>query len=270
MVCPACGLANDPSSTTCARCNAALIGTIAAQPTAAQHAPTQAYSAPLQSRTSPRVWWIAGLAVVVILLSVTGVGVLVYINGDDADGGTGGQAGNALPLAEPTGSTPSPTALPPAPTEASGGSAQDQAAALDGVLDASVLSRRKLNQSIDKVRRCTQLSLAVSDMRAAGDERRAQLSTVDSVAVDQLPNGERLRSTLHTALDNALQADGAYLDWAEATPAKGCGDTAERRAAFGRGEAASARAGAAKTDFLRLWNPIATDLGLPTRSRQNI
>jgi len=270
MVCPACGLANDPSSTTCARCNTALISTIAGQASVAPHVPTQAYRAPPQPRTFPKVWWIAGLAVGVILLSVTGIGVLLYAQGDDADGGTGGQAGNASPATEPTGSTPTATAVPTAPTEEPGGSAQDQAAALDGVLDASVLSRRKLNQSIDKVLRCTQLSLAVSDMRAAGDERRAQLSTVDSVAIDQLPSGERLRSTLHTALDNALQADEAYLDWAEPTRGNGCGDTAARRAAFERGEAASNRAGAAKTDFLKLWNPIAADLGLPVRTRQDI
>jgi len=201
---------------------------------------------------------IAGLAVAVIVLSMAGVVVLVYLHGK------GGGTGNTPVAGQPTA---------PATTTAAAkatGSAQTQAAVFDKVLDASAKSRAKLNRSIEKVQGCTQLSQAVQDMRTVGDERKAQLKTVENAAVDQLPNGEKLRSTLHEALDFALQADEGYLAWAAPTPANGCGDNAARQAAFGRGQTASTKAGTAKSAFLTLWNPVAADLGLRTRTRQEI
>jgi len=245
MVCPACGLTNDPARSSCARCNTALAG---------QLGPAPAFGPPPRAR-QPTTWMIAGLAVAVIVLSMAGVVVLVYLHG---------KGGGDTPVAA------QPTAPKTTTAAAATGSAQTQAAVFDKVLDASAQSRAKLNRSIEKVQGCTQLSQAVKDMRTVGDERKSQLKTVEEAAVDQLPNGEKLRSTLRAALDFALQADEGYLAWAAPTPANGCGDNAARRAAFGRGQTASTKAGTAKSAFLTLWNPVAADLGLRTRSRQEI
>jgi hypothetical protein len=271
MVCLVCGFPNDPASATCARCNTALAGS--AGP--AEPAPTPTpWPSPAESAPAPtpwprlmapppprrsRVWLVAGIAVAVLLLSLAGVGVVAFRHRE-------------IPVAAPPGgpaADPTSTTVTE-PTATATGSAQEQAAVVDHVLDQSVRSRAKLNQSIDKVGRCTQLSLAVSDMRAAGDERRAQLKTVDTAGLDRLSNGEQMRSTLRQALSYALQADQDYLAWAAPTPAGGCGNTSARSAAYSRGRAASTKAGAAKTDFLDLWNPVAADLGLPTRTRDDI
>ena len=244
MMCPACGLANDPARSVCARCNTGLTAQ-------AEGGSTLPFGPPPRSR-QPTTWMIAGLAVAVIVLSMAGVAVLVYLHGKR--GGTGG----------------TPPVAATATAAVATGSAQKQATDLDKVLNASAQSRAKLNRAIAKVQGCTQLSQAVSDMRTVGDERTSQLKTVESAAVDQLPNGEKLRSTLRDALNYALQADQGYLAWAEPTPANGCGDTAARKAAFGRGQTASTKAGTAKESFLTLWNPVAADLDLRTRTRQEI
>jgi hypothetical protein len=266
MVCPVCGFPNDPASATCTRCGTALTSAPAAEyaPPPGFRASPLPFGTPEQSSAPkpPRskAWLLAGIAVAVILLALGGAGYVALTR-------------HSAPVADPA-ATPVPVTTTPAsgPTTAATAddSPHDQAAVLDVVLDQSVRSRAKLNQSIDRVLQCTQLSAAVSDMRATGDERRTQLQTVDTAALDQLSNGEQLRSTLHDALSYALAADQGYLAWATPTPAKGCADTSARSAAFGRGETASAKAGAAKTSFLKAWNPVAADLGLPTRTRDDI
>ena len=270
MQCPACGLPNDPSNAQCARCGTPLYGPAGHQepgpgqppgpgghhqqppgPGWQQQAAGPALTFGGQRPPTPsKAWLLAGLSVVVILLSAAGVALLVY------------RHGGTPPAAQQQLNPPAATTVQPT---AKGSSARAQAAGLDQVLDASVKSRKKLNDSIDKVLRCAEVSRAVSDMQAVGDERRSQLATVDSAALDQLANGERLRSTLHQALTHALEADQGYLDWAKS----GCNSQAGK-AAFKRGQSASTKAGAAKTDFLALWNPVAGPLGLPTRTRDDI
>jgi hypothetical protein len=281
MVCPVCGFPNDPSNATCARCASALTSAPSSALTSASASATD-FEPPAGFRASPppfgtpeqsvlgapehpqrsRVGLLAGIAVAVILLALGGAGYVAL---------TRHRAPVAGPAATPAPSNTTTTGSSGPTTAATrDDSPHDQAAVLDVVLDQSVRSRAKLNQSIDRVLRCTQLSAAVSDMRAAGDERRTQLQTVDTAALDRLSNGDQLRSTLHDALSYALAADQGYLAWATPTPAQGCADTAARSAAFGRGETASAKAGVAKTSFLKAWNPVAADLGLPTRTRNDI
>jgi hypothetical protein len=258
MVCPTCGLANDPAATTCARCGTVLTAAGPMSTPAAGGPPVPMDNGPPSGLMS-KAPIIAAVAVAVILLATAGIGFLLYQNRGAGD------AGERPAIAQPT--QPRPAEAQPADR---GTSETEQVAAIDAVLTQSVASRRKLNQAIDRVRRCAELDRAVADMRAVGDERRQQIDTVGSAAVDRMPGGERMRTTLTEALRQALAADEGYLAWAEPTTTERCGDTAARRAAFRRGEAASTKAGAAKSAFLTLWNPVATDMGLPARNRQDI
>jgi hypothetical protein len=171
------------------------------------------------------------------------------------------------PPAVITPSTTPPAAVPPADPAPD---AHDQAVAVDGLLGASVASRRKLNAAIDLVNRCTSLSTALADMQSVGAERQEQLSTIQSADLSALNDGESLRTELSAALTNALAADQAYVDWTAPTVSNGCANTAARKAAFARGRAASDGAQAAKKRFLVIWNPIAVEEGLAERSSTDI
>jgi len=256
MVCPTCGLDNDPASTTCARCNTALATAPVPGPAAPDYPP-----APQRSARLP---WLAAAAVALLVAIVAGGVVLYRDRGTTGDVGGDAGAGDVLQL------VPTTRAAVAEPTGTTGPSVRDQAVAIDRLLEQSVASRRKLNDAIDLVNRCTGLSRAVSDMRAVGAERQQQLGAVGSAEMSALPNGEQLRTTLGNALSEALDADQRFVDWAAPTVTGGCADTGRRRTAFGQAQAASTRAQAAKKQFLALWNPVAGQLGLAQRSNTDV
>jgi hypothetical protein len=107
-------------------------------------------------------------------------------------------------------------------------------------------------------------------MRAVGDERRAQLAAIGSADLSALANGESMRTMWTAALQLALDADVAYVAWAEPTLTDGCRSTGSRAAAYQRGRTASDRAGGAKNRFLAEWNPVARSVGLIGRSRDDV
>jgi hypothetical protein len=175
--------------------------------------------------------------------------------------------GRADPAAAPpAGAT---VASPPAASQPAvarpAGSARQQAAKIDSLLDRSVTSRTKLNNAIDRVRRCTGLAGALSDMRAVGDERTKQLADLAAADVSALTDGTTIQATLKSALGYALAADQQFVAWAEPTSG-GCGDTAARTAAWEGGQTASKQAQAAKKKFVAAWNPVAVPLGFAQRT----
>lgn len=259
MVCPTCGLENDPSSSACARCNTVL--TTAPPPAVIP----QIYGGPPRRSGQPSI--VAAALAVIVLLAIA-AGVLFYLRGGNkGDVGDVTGAGDHQPVASPVATTESYTT---GPASTPGPSPQDEAAAIDAILSRSVASRSKLNNAIDRVNRCTDLPGALSDMRDVGTERQSQLGAVASAHLSALANGEQLRSTLSEALRHAFDADQAFVAWAAPTISGRCADTTSRRAAYGRAQTASAEAQSAKRQFLRLWNPIAGQLGLAQRTTRQI
>ena len=199
---------------------------------------------------------IAGLSVIIVLALVAVV-VLLRIGRDDPPA-------DASPAAGTTPATTPATADPPAAEP------RPQAETIDALLDRSFASRNKLNGAIDRVTRCTGLAGALKDLQTVGEDRRSQIAEVQEADLSALPNGDSIRSTLATALQHSLDADAAYVRWAEPAVSGGCANTAARKAAFAQGRSESDEAGVAKEAFLAEWNPVATRLGLaPGRGRRS-
>jgi hypothetical protein len=158
----------------------------------------------------------------------------------------------------------------PAGTTRAAVSARDQAASIDALLDRSAASRAKLNGAIQRVDRCTGVAAALRDMRAVGVERTGQIKDTESIDVSAVPNGERVRSSLKSALDYALAADREFVAWAEPAVTGGCAETPARRAARDRGQASSGQAQAAKKQLVAVWNPVAAQFGFKQRTIQAI
>jgi hypothetical protein len=266
MICPLCGLDNDPSASRCASCDATL--SAPPYPPAYASVGEPAPSPPAFATTYvPRrqVLTPQRLLLAIGLIGVIGVAALIVIRGGD-------DAHRADPAVPPGTSSASPTTSPaPGPTTATApASPRDQAAVINALLDRSVASRRKLNNAIDRVRRCTDLSGALADMRTVGVERDQQIADADAADVTALQDGERLRSTLKSALGFALAADRHFVAWAEPAIVDGCDDTAARQAAWASGQASSTQAQVAKKQLVEAWNLIAAQLGFAQRTTQFI
>jgi hypothetical protein len=269
MVCPTCGLDNDPASTLCARCNSALIRQTASHP-------PPPVPPPPNGRTTIRIPLLAGVGVLVVLLAVA-AGLYLRSSSDEPDAPV--QAGSSLtvPTTDPTTAATTPTAATPSTavttstSSASSTTPADprvQARVVDAVLSESVTSRRKLNVAIEQVGDCENLSGAVADIRSVGDERQSQMDTVRNADLSALSGGETLRAGLIEALRFAWEADQGFLAWAEPTLRGGCDATDD--AGYARGRSASDSAGTAKRAFLKEWNPVARASGLKTRSANDI
>jgi hypothetical protein len=208
---------------------------------------------------------IVGLAVVVLLALVV---VVFRVTRPDPPVAAPEAGTQAVTTTDPATTDPGST-----PTGRTGEAAPDplsQARAIDALLGRSGASRDKLNSAIDRVGRCTGVGGALDDLRTVGQERRAQIAAVRDADLSALADGESLRSLLVTALQHSLDADAAYVEWAEPTLSGGCANTAVRRSAYARGRSASDQAGKAKQALLAAWNPVAMSLGLPPRDRQSI
>jgi hypothetical protein len=259
MVCPTCGLDNDPAATVCARCNSAL----------ARTAPAYYVPPPPPPPGSPgpnRIPLIAGVSVVLVILAVAAG---IYFRTASTEDEVTSQPTGTQPVPTTTDPVPDPTTTAPTtPPTTAVGDPRAQAAAIDAVLSDSVASRRKLNQAIEQVGGCDDLAGAVADIRAVGEERQSQMETVRNADLSALSGGEGLRSGLVTALQYAWDADQGFLAWAEPTLTGGCG--AADDSGYSRGRAASNSAGTAKRAFLTRWNPVAQANGLRTRSADDI
>jgi hypothetical protein len=288
MVCPSCSLDNDPSSAFCARCNAALTlpapttpgpvrpapytgsepsAAYAEEPRYAEQAAQFRPTAPARPRRSAGGWPIAVVGIVLVLVA-GGVTAFVLHDGDAGAETTPTAPTNVVPAPESPTPVEESTTVEAPTTEP--GDPQSQAAAVDSLLDDSTASRRKLNEGIDLVNRCTRLSRAVSDLREVGIERRAQLDSLQSMDLSALPDGERIRSTLSDALRNSIDADAAFVRWAEGAQGNGCQPSGQRSADYADGRRLSTQARAAKVAFLAIWNPVASVNGLPARSEKYI
>jgi hypothetical protein len=262
MVCTTCGLDNDPRAYLCARCNSAL-----------SVAPPPRQDLPVRGRNWSALT--AGLSIFVLLVLVAGF--ILYRHNESRPSTapppattTSADPTNPAKADPATGdpATGDPATVPRTPVAAADPAVQ--ARAIDAVLDQSGTSRDKLNRAIGQVSSCADPAGALADMRAVADERRSQLATVRSADLSALENGDTLRTDLVAALQQSLNADQSFMEWAAPAAAGSCGSTAARRAAYASGRSASDRAGTAKQRFLDEWNPVATPLGLPARSRSGI
>lgn len=269
MVCPTCGLDNDPASTLCARCNSALTRQTAVHPPAPVPPPP--------NRRTIRIPLLAGVGVLVLLLAVA-AGLYLRSGRDEPDPPVRAGSSLTVPTTDPTTAVTPPAAAattPSAVTTPTGSASptaladpRAQARVVDAVLSESVASRRKLNVAIERVGDCENLSGAVADIRAVGVERQSQMDTVRNADLSAVSGGETLRAGLIEALRFAWEADQGFLTWAEPTLRGGCDATDE--AGYARGRSASDSAGTAKRAFLREWNPVARANGLKTRSANDI
>jgi hypothetical protein len=171
-------------------------------------------------------------------------------------------------IANPAASSSSQTGTGGSAATTGGGSAQGQAAQINNLLDASAASRQSLASAVQDVGNCTNLSSATSAISTVASQRASEYDQASRLSAGALPDGAALKFDLLSALHYSVAADKDFLAWAQQNA--GCQGTAPVNAAYNAGLRASGKAVTAKKNFLRLWNPVASNQGFPTRSEGGI
>ncbi len=127
-------------------------------------------------------------------------------------------------------------------------------------------SRAELGPAISDASRCDGIEDAIAALERIRGERQDQLGKARDLQVDALDQGTEMREALTRAADYSLQADEEFLAWAQAN--EGCTESeTPPDGNFERGQDISrTQAGPAKQEFTDLWNPVAEQEGLSTRS----
>jgi hypothetical protein len=193
---------------------------------------------------------LAGIGLVAVVAVGLGVGALTSGGGED-------------PKAAPGESTAPAGGASAAPAD----SAEEQAEALNKLLEQSNNSRTSVIRAVQNIKACKQLDQAATDLRAAADQRNGLVSRLSEMETGALPKSSALNSALAEAWKASAKADDAYAAWADQVAGKkGChkgkARTTHKTAV---GNRASGEATAAKKEAAGLWNPTAREYGLPER-----
>jgi len=281
MRCPYCGVDTDQYSEVCTHCGGLVraaavapgVPDYAAEPSwppaapagydhqqvqpyspagATYYAPAPVTAAPQPSgRRTVNAVWLLAVAVLLLTLAVL-VTQLPFLHGHHT----------AAPDRS-AASGPAQAAGHGATSNAGGSQAQ----AIDALLTVTAGSRASLGSALAALSGCGDAAQAQGVLSRIVQERGDQLTRAQQLTVQDLPNGDGVKGLLIAALSDSLQADRAYLAWAQDVVAQGCGTESPNRQA---GDTASAAATVAKQRFVQAWNPVAVQFGLPTRTETEV
>jgi hypothetical protein len=170
----------------------------------------------------------------------------------------------SAPAARPQASSPASSA-PPSPSPSAATVAARQAAAVNQLLGTSGATRKSLQGAVSDAGHCTNLPSAVSRIQRVVNQRDTEYHRALKLTTAALPHGAAVKSNLTAALRGSLNADRAYLTWAQQQLTNGCVPTSQS-SAYSAATAAGAQADAAKQAFVQVWNPVAARYGVPRTS----
>lgn len=192
--------------------------------------------------------------------------VVVLAGGGTAFGlSLSGGHGQPARVVDRTSTVPRPATAPgtgtPAGTETSPGTVAPedgsaQAEDMDTMLRAVKATRAKVPDTLGS---CDTVTTDLGPVQRVVQERQGQAAAASDLEVDRLTGGTDLRQALEDMTQRTLEADEAYLSWAEAAQSGDCTDVTENGAI---GDA-NQRAADAKRHFVSLWNAVADQYGLP-------
>jgi hypothetical protein len=167
-------------------------------------------------------------------------------------------AGSATTLPS---ASPAVTPTTPAPDPA----ASAQANTVSTLLASGNGSANALTSAVADVQNCGDLPSDISEIQSVENQRQSEYNQAQGTAMNDLPDATDLQSDLVQALNYSLQADSAYLDYANQMQSSSCQSGSQAAA-----QAADSQAVGYKNQFLSLWNPIAGEYGLPQLTVSNI
>ncbi|MFC5663603.1 hypothetical protein ACFP3U_11495 [Kitasatospora misakiensis] len=188
--------------------------------------------------------------------------VAVVVNGGDEKSGAEKKAAPAV-----TGSgTTAATAQGAAPTTATvNPEVKAQAQALSDLLGTANDSRQAVIGAVASVQKCEKLPESQQALTAAAGQRRDLQSKLSGLKTDKLPGGPQLVEQLNAAWAASATADDEYAAWAGDAQG-GCDPKKNDNQHYKNAVAASGTATTAKKQAAGLWNTVAGQTALPTRT----
>ncbi|MER7707914.1 hypothetical protein ABTX81_34115 [Kitasatospora sp. NPDC097605] len=188
--------------------------------------------------------------------------VAVLLNGDEDTPGTEKKAVPAV-----TGSgTVAATAPSAGPTTATvNPEVKAQAQALSDLLGTANDSRQAVIGAVASVQKCDKLPESQQALTAAAGQRRELQTKLAGLKTDKLPGGPQLVEQLNAAWTASATADDEYAAWAGDAQG-GCDPKKNDNQHYKNAVAASGTATTAKKQAAGLWNTVAGQTGLPTRT----
>ncbi|MEO3787023.1 hypothetical protein ABGB12_27175 [Actinocorallia sp. B10E7] len=196
---------------------------------------------------------IAGL-VAALLTATLVVGYVFWTKDDDSD------KSFSQPSTSQNSESKTEKDSPDSEAPDAAGDPQAEAEAVDTVLSDMSASRKKL---ANITYTCANKSKDISAFETVIEEREGQLSDVNGLSFGSLENGEEVKNALIDALQASIDSNQEALTWLK--DEDGCDKDAAARL-----KEVTDKATDTKRTFLDLWNPIATERGLQTWTRENI
>jgi hypothetical protein len=143
---------------------------------------------------------------------------------------------------------------------------------MSNLLAQSADDRSQVQAATQNIAACTDLFQAEQTLVTAAGSRQTLLNGVGQLQVGQLPNSAGLLSNLSAAWQNSVESDNSYANWAsnEDRYVNGCILNDTNNAYYQAAQSTDAAASSAKQTFVSLWNPIASQYGLPQVSANQI
>ena len=162
------------------------------------------------------------------------------------------------PSTSSTASLPSTSTSANPATAAPDPAASAQASTVSTLLNSGSGSADALNNAVNDVSNCGDIASDISEIQSVENQRQDEYDQAQSTQMNDLPNGAQVKSDLIQALHYSLVADQDYLNYANQMESSSCQSGSQAAA-----QAADGQAVTYKDDFLSLWNPIASEYGLP-------
>lgn len=217
-------------------------------------------------RSVPRGALVAGAIGTAVVLLFAGLFAAGAFDGGDGKGDEtkNAGAGSGAPATAGTAGA-APPASAPAP--------KTQAQELDELMGLSAGARVKVNGAVTEIQKCGDLQNAVQTLNDAATQRDKQIARLGKLKTDQITSGPELVDWLRKAWTASAKSDRSLAAWGTENAQGECrhGKRAKdegknKRAADDAGKEATQ----AKNKAVALWNPVATQAGLPTRAATEI
>jgi uncharacterized protein (DUF885 family) len=164
---------------------------------------------------------------------------------------------------------PSTTVAPPTTVPVRDQPGYSAASTISGLLTNSAADRSTVVQDAADIASCNNVNGAQSSLLQVIAGRQTLISDVQQVNMSQLSNGAVIQSDLVGAWTNSLDSDQSYEAWAvdeEGTCTPNDTSDANYQDAAQSDQASTQ----SKQAFVAVWNPVATQFGLPTVTQSSI
>jgi hypothetical protein len=150
---------------------------------------------------------------------------------------------------------------------AAGADDKVQAQAMSDLLSTASNGRAAVISAVANVAQCQDIGQSQQDLSRAAGLRQQLIQQLGALQVNGLTGGSELVADLRKGWQESALADQHYAQWAAESKGS-CGKSHKpvSGGALSQGDASSGRASAAKEKASKLWNAIAAQTGLPTRS----